>query len=355
MNMDTMGKGIGVNMMGKAVGPGGFPLGYTGSMYPQVAKGVKAFPTLGQFRKGNAGYGKGGKFQPRGLQAKGIAPGILGACTNFGTAKPSNPLESEKNKQVMDSMLPMLAQKIDENGGVMRITDLGELRDIKDQLAQIPNGFPKALPKIMSQWPQFFVCMPNGLVGTTMGYDTGMIKDDGTLNPAFESMFLTSGSLCAKPEEEVEAVHKEPVDLADAADDLWRAALNLEDDNGMYNAFAKVQVARSQVRGEGSLLDGLASKIDPKLSKTEKKKRNEDIAAGKIPAPKPEDNDNNGMSLAERQLRRERIHKRTIEKLMQTPQQSLMLSALVADSVIMELKRGAINKFLAFLDRKSVV
>jgi len=165
-------------------------------------------------------------------------------------------------------------------------------------------------------------------------------------------MFKSTGIVqqLSEPQELKDLLNYKPIDLSDAADDLWRAALNLEDDNGLYSAFQNVQIARSQVRGETNMLDGISNVNSKKLSKAEKKKKAGSAPSSQMALVKEEEEEDKVMmSLLERTARRERILKRCIDKLMGTPQQSLMLSALVQDPVIQELKKGAINKFLAWL------
>lgn len=307
--------------------PGGLPPGIPG--LPPL--GPNGLPMKGAIpdRKGIQAFGpalpphviNSGPSGARPGIRPSTAPGILGAATTFNhLVKPASPQETEKNRQVLDVLLPMIAGKIDENGGVHRITDLCEMKEVKEQIAQIPVSFPKALPKILQQWPNFFVTMQNGLIGTSMGYDTGMIRPDGNLDPAYESMFKAKVGQPPKTLEtflKEEAINnpkiEERLDLNEAADELWRACLNLEDDAGLYGAYQKMTTARSQAKRELGM-EG-----------------------------------NQGGKVIEKDQRRRRVLQRVIEMLVIAPDRSLNLSIIVQDPQVQELKKGAVSRFLAFL------
>jgi len=293
-------------------------------------KGVNAFgpATFGGAPRGIMGFMPKGGFGGKGLAA--------GSGLPFAPQKPATPQETEKNKQILDTLLPCVAGAIDECGGVMKISDICELKEVKEQIAQIPNGFPKALPKILSQWADFFVSMPNGLVGTAMGYDTGMIREDGTLDPAFESTFTASAK--PVPEQKTTTDVLKPgkkIDLSEAADELWRACINLEDDAGLYGAFQKVQASRAQIRGDS----GLNISLDPSK-----------IAQSLVGTAVDADFDKT-VKLSESDIlhRRQQILARCFEILKMAPGKSLMLSVLVGDTAIRELKKGAVSKFLHWM------
>lgn len=256
------------------------------------------------------------------------------------------PIEHEKNRAVLDQLLPLVAGKIDENGGVMRVSDLANMKDIKELISQVPARCPKALPLILTQWTDFFVNMPDGLVGTAMGYDTGMIREDGTLDPAFASTFAETA---APYEGGVTPVIKEakPLDLTEAADNLWKCALNLEDKSEaeLKAAYKAIEAARKHVRGE----DGIAplhhpngvpwsGLPPPNPKKAKARAKGMGIPVGPI-----------NLTDQERCTRKEKILHRIVEILTRCPNQTKNMCLLVSDPSIRELKRGAVSKFLSFL------
>lgn len=274
------------------------------------------------------------KFPVKGSKGKG--KGIKG-----GGPKP---IDHEKNRSILDQLLPLIAAKIDENGGVMRVSDLANMKDVKELITQVPARCPKALPLILTQWTDFFVNMPDGLVGTAMGYDTGMIREDGSLDPAFASTFAET----AMPYEGAPLVVKEakPLDLTEAADNLWKCALNLDNDADLKAAYKAIETARKHVRGE----DGIAPLHHPNgvpwsgLPPPNPKKAKARAAKGIVVPAGPIN-----LSDTERCTRQEKILHRIVEILTKCPNQTKNMCLLVSDPSIRELKRGAVSKFLAFL------
>lgn len=253
------------------------------------------------------------------------------------------PEEIEKNQIILDALLPSVAAKIDGNGGVLSVKDLCEMQDIKDQIAQIPHCFPRSLPTILSQWTDFFVMMSYGLVGTAIGYDTGLIQADGTLDPAFESTFLPLGKHNYKntfveptmgqqaPKRARVESFSQPIDLAEAAAELMRLCYILEDDASCEAAFQRVQIARKQKRGES---------ITPGKKKSKSANSNAPIFNPDVP----------GEVLDFNHLTREQkcieILNRVFEKLKNSPNQTLMLNMVTQDDAIRELKKSAVMSFV---------
>jgi len=245
------------------------------------------------------------------------------------------PIEHEKNRAVLDKLLPLLASKIDASGGVMRVSDLAFQRDIKFLLYQIPPRCPKSLPLIFAQWTDFFITMADGLVGTAMGYDTGMIEEDGSLSPLYQSNF----TIHADPVEEpiIQIVREaKPMDLTDAADLLWRSTLNLGNDADFKAAFKAIETARKHVRSNEGLLP--PSKQVQQNTNT-------------VPAPRKKANYAGPLNIGdcERATRRQHILRRIVDILSQSPNQTKNMCLLVSDPTIRELKKGAVSKFLSFL------
>jgi len=189
------------------------------------------------------------------------------------TPVPTDPVLVEKNKKLLDTLLPLISKKIDANGGVMKICDLQPMPDVVKILKEIPNGFPKVLQKILLQWTDFFVNMPDGLVGTAMGYETGMIRDDGTLDPAYASMFhvskrsvISNMTPLALPAAQVITreitAGNEKVELHAAAEEVWKASLDLKADAALVSSFHHVLRIRSVLRS------GVAGSVSKSTSKT---------------------------------------------------------------------------------------
>jgi len=261
-----------------------------------------------------------------------------------GKAAPSQrtptPEEIEKNQIILDALLPSVAAKIDGNGGVLSVKDLCEMQDIKDQIAQIPHCFPRSLPTILSQWTDFFVMMSYGLVGTAIGYDTGLIQADGTLDPAFESTFLPLGkrnykeyvepTMMQAPKRARVESFSQPIDLAEATAELTRLCYILEDDASCETAFQRVQIARKQKRGE---------RITPK-----KKSKS---AANNNPIPNPHvPGEVYNFSHLTREQKCIEILNRVFEKLKSSPNNTQMLNAITQDDAIRELKKQAVMSFV---------
>jgi len=267
---------------------------------------------------GKNGILSGDNAVPLGGKPGGKTPAKAPAAPS---AKTPTPEDIERNQAILDALLPCVAAKIDGNGGVLAIADICAMQDIKDQLAQIPACFPKALPQILSQWADFFVMMPHGLVGTAIGYDTGLIQQDGTLDPAFESTFLPNGKSAhvaaphAAPTVYQAIPTNEPIDLAEAASELSRLCYVLEDDDACFKAFQKVRIARQQARGDSRPKSTAASLVTG-------------ISAG----------------LTRLEKRRE-ILTRTFEKLNASPDKSIMMNMISQDQFIRELKNGAVTSF----------
>lgn len=129
---------------------------------------------------GKGGWGKGGG----GGGNKPKAPS--------GPPKPVDPATLlAAYEGVTHKLLPMVSSKIDANGGVMAVWQLEQDTEIEGLVEQLPiqGPHPKELDTVLAQWTDFFVALPNKLVGTTMGYETGMIRADHTLEPSYASLF----------------------------------------------------------------------------------------------------------------------------------------------------------------------
>jgi len=262
----------------------------------------------------------------------------------------------EENKRLVDELLPLASTKIDANGGVMKITDIEVQPEIQEVISRIPLGFPNKLAEILKPWTDFFVPMTNGLVGTAMGYETGMIRENGTLDPAYASTFTTfveetvDVSKQSYPEKEAERAAlemelppveagNEKVELNTAAHELWRASLNPYDETTLFGAFRRVQHCRSAIRGE-PINAPLGMPSGGKSGARLKTLAAEDVEpAGPV-----------NLTGEDRENRRLQILTRVLEKLRRAPEHTLLLNVIMQDRTIRDLKKGAVSKMLHWLE-----
>jgi len=264
-----------------------------------------------------------------------------------------DPAYIEANKKVLDGLLPLVSAKIDANGGVMKITEIEKLPDVADVILNIPLGFPTKLAEILAPWNDFFVPMSNGLVGTAMGYETGMIRENGTLDPAYASTFTTFveevEDIAEKKEAEVAALEielppveagNEKVELNTAAHELWRASLNPNDEVTLFAAFRKVQHCRSAIRGEPINAPlGMPSGAGSKTRLMTLAAEQGESGATAV-----------NLSGEEREQRRMAILQKVLDKLRRAPEHTLLLNVIMMDRQIRELKKGAVSKMLHWLE-----
>jgi len=260
--------------------------------------------------------------------------------------------ETEKNRQVMDLLLPLVSHKIDACGGVKRVADLTGDPEVKALLEQIPVRLPRSLSLILTQWGDFFINLPYGLVGNSTAYETGMIRSDGSLEPAYASAFLDEKGDprdIANPYN----VNKKYtiVDLTKDADRLWKCSVNLENDTDLKLAFKLCEETRRHIRGEDGIApeefpggipwSGAAAPNPKKLRMLKAKGKGPGIY---MPVSAP-------CNLAEedRTQRKEKILHRIVEILKRSPNKTKNMCLLASDTTIRELKKGAISKFVAFL------
>jgi len=248
-----------------------------------------------------------------------------------------NPDNDAANQAVLDTLLPLVSAKIDGSGGVMRISDLGQLPEIQDQLKMIPLGYPKSLTKILKTFSDFFVIMSDGLVGTAMGYDTGMIQENGILNPACAQNLKGVKSHDTGGKKKLAtgmASNKKGMDLTEAADDLWNACIDLSLDNeaGLFAAFSRVQGCRQEARQNPIAQDHIA-KI--KATQLKGSKKTEGLIH---------------LNNEEREERRQKTLEKVIELLQQAEGKQMALNLLVGNPLIRDMKKGAISKFMSWLN-----
>lgn len=267
--------------------------------------------------------------------------------------------DQEKNRKILDELLPLISKKIDDQAGVMRVPDLASDLEVKKLLDQIPGRLPRTLTLLLPQWGDFFVSLSNNLVGTALGYDTGMIREDGTVEPAYLSTFVDSNG---DPLDEAVPFNPNKVlkviDLVADADRLWKCALDLDNDADLKTAFKICDASRRHIRGEDTIAppeypggvpwSGLPPPNPKKLKgllKGKGKGAKGLFKAGLLQIPTGPIN----LSEQERVLRKEKILYRIVEILSRCPNQTKNMCLLVSDPSIKELKKGAISKFLAFL------
>jgi len=253
-----------------------------------------------------------------------------------GKGQGPRPIQHEKYRTVLDELLPLLARKIDKMGGVMRIADLALHREVKLLLAQVPPRCPKTLPLIFVQWSNFFVNMADGLIGTALGYETGMINADGTLNQLYHSNFSMLNEVVDE-QEIIEVREAKPMDLMDAADQLWQCALNLDNDAEFKAAYKVLEAARKNVRAaEGMATPSKSLQQNPNVQNPPRSGRHPRDGGPVI----GED---------ERQTKKMQILHRIVELLERSPGQNKNMCLILMDPTIRELKRGVVSRFLQFL------
>lgn len=247
-----------------------------------------------------------------------------------------NDNNESKNRELLDKLLPLVSGKIDEHGGVLQIHKIANAPEVKELLEQIPAGYPKNLNKILQSWTDFFVNMPNGLIGTAMGYDTGMIRPDGTLDPAFSSSFKDGGSggkgnVAPKKAPVQNPGRQRPNDtnLQSAADNLWRACLDLDDESGFYSAFSQANICRMNLKG--SHFPYSTAPMNQQIQQGKKTK--EPI----------------NFTVEEREQRRQEILETVIDRLSNAENNTMALNKLAQDPKIAPMKKGAISKFMAWI------
>lgn len=294
-----------------------------------------------------------------------------------------DPAKIAKNQEVMDLLLPHVAGKVDESNGVMKIADIAAMSDVIEMMKEIPQGFSKQLNAILARYTDFFVNLPNGLVGTAKGYETGLIKKDGTLDPSYAAKMAPSapvkrtmstaiGAKVAGPKAPLGGTAKKT--LTDAVNQMWTAGMNLDDDTAMYLAFSNLQSVRSELKKNRGQPAGAVTGA-PIGSGTKKPvtvaKAGAVVAAPSVPAvgkgsgkgapavnavrpvistpAATNDIDGNfNLSAEERQMRKQAIMDRAVQKLQAKSDGTLLLTQIVADEVIKENRKGTISKFLTF-------
>jgi len=243
------------------------------------------------------------------------------------------------------------------------------VQKVEDVVKRIPLGFPTKLQEILAPWTDFFVPMLNGLVGTAMGYETGMIRENGTLDPAFASTFTTveevkkeeglpapssnkpllektADELLAqiepivKPDAPIVTPGNEKVELNAAAHELWQSSLDPDDENTLFKCFRRVQQIRAAIKGE-PINPGNVPGITGSGTKLCKLKTEPETTTASCAL---------NLSNNERESRRMEILQRVLDKLRRAPDHTLLLNVIMMDRQIRDLKKGAVSKMLHWLD-----
>lgn len=306
-----------------------------------------------------------------------------------------DPEKIAKNQQLMDLLLPQVAGIVDSRKGVMKIDEIAAMANIQEMMKDIPQGFSKQLGPILNHYTDFFVNLPYGLVGTAEGYKTGLIKEDGTLDPSAipqdaKAIPLPPPSPMAPAPPQIEIHAKSPPILPptsigipnpamtanltppqrkllhDAVNQMWSAGTNLEEDGPLYLAFSNLQAVRSEIKSEikkgttmmmGSMASSSskgqgASYNKGATGKGVKKVITTAKSSGKSTGPRGIHAatliDGLNLSAEEKQTRKQAIMNRAVEKLQQKNDHTLLLTQIVADDVIKENRKGVVTKFLHF-------
>lgn len=99
------------------------------------------------------------------------------------TAKgPTQEERKQQYYQICSTIVPIIAQAIDEAGGLCSLGELGKDQSVIDAMATIPVGFSKKIKNAIDLFPDFISCFDGGRVATAKAYDDGLVNKDGTIN-----------------------------------------------------------------------------------------------------------------------------------------------------------------------------
>eukprot|EP00397_Hematodinium_sp_SG-2012_P022659 GEMP01023492.1.p1 GENE.GEMP01023492.1~~GEMP01023492.1.p1 ORF type:complete len:437 (-),score=110.78 GEMP01023492.1:1187-2428(-) len=241
LGMTMLGPGKGMGMMGM-MGKGGKDFkGKGGKDFKGKGKGKgKSF---GSVPKGGGG-GAGGRTDCKGNPIDGSDPAL-------GKAQYMDPvaaaqlaqIQAQNHSTLLDELLPLVSSTIDSNGGVMRIETIAMRSNVKSLMNRIQEPYKKTLNDLLAEWTDFFHMMPEGLVGTNAGYDSGLIMQDGSLNSDYIWKFVSPSA--TKPESP-----SEDEKLVRAADNLFHAIMDLSSEESLITAYNELKQTRALLTGK---------------------------------------------------------------------------------------------------------
>jgi len=228
------------------------------------------------------------------------------------------------NAQVLDRLLLAISALIDSHNGVYTISGISKDRAIMQELAQIPKGFPNSVAQILPKYPDFFIMLGNDKVGTALGYDSGLIREDGTLDESAANTGTDSITMQAN--------------LFKSMTELMVVGLYSQDDSAVNQAINALRVAREKCKlhNQYPTMPGAS----PAFA----------FAGRKLPKGDPAQAN---LSDEERQQRREWVLQKCVEALSQQPNYAMEVSKLSSVEEIRNMKKGAIGKFQAWLQEQS--
>jgi len=260
--------------------------------------------------------------------------------------------------QAIQELLPLVSGIIDENKGVLNSACIGQHNGVRALLGRIKGH--KGLGKLLGEYKDYFVQFEGGYVGTAAGYDSGLIRPDGTLNmelvkanhksnknlhpgppkPKNKRPHMMALAPAVAPSQSVAESYsggssETQLTLMQTLSEFNLMALYNPDDNGLYQLFAQIQAARHKARQENAFPE-VPSMKPLKGQKTKLMNMG-------------------GLTPAERDERKAQILRICIEELRKQPTRSLGVHALVQHEQVAQLKRGAIGKFVTFLQDHSDV
>jgi len=168
---------------------------------------------------------------------------IIGAnnqCTNPEQQAMYDQQKLTQHKKILDELLPLLNQIINSNGGVMRIESLAARAPVRNMMNRMQPPHAKALTDLLTDWNEYFLMMPAGIVGTNLGYDSGLIMEDGSLNSDYIWKFVSPSESKDKGPD----AHDSLVHLADA---LFHAIMDLSSEEPLMAAFNALRQKRGQM------------------------------------------------------------------------------------------------------------
>jgi len=78
-------------------------------------------------------------------------------------------------------VIPIISSVIDEKGGFASMGEVGRDSRVAEALALIPDGHKKTVKAVVDKFPEYVTSFDGGRVATAMGYDTGRVSLDGTV------------------------------------------------------------------------------------------------------------------------------------------------------------------------------
>lgn len=80
------------------------------------------------------------------------------------------------------SLIPLVAERIDQNDGIMATGECMNQPGIKELLQSIPVGQERKLTKILKHYDEYFALLNDGsMLATSLAYQNGRVDDEGKI------------------------------------------------------------------------------------------------------------------------------------------------------------------------------